>query len=337
MKELAQKYPWIDIDRAGMYGHSGGGNATAAAMFHFPDFFKVGIAESGNHDQRDYEDDWAEKWAGLEVKSADGTSNYDSQANQNYVKNLKGHLLLAHGTMDDNVPLNNTPTLVEALIKANKDFDLLLIPNAHHGYGSATPYMTRRRWDYFVRNLAGEIPPQEYEMKPWKEEQSILNRTGYRVVLVELEADRPSPAQSDTFYSPESCDPAMPYSSLSNRWIAASDHACEDFRQVSPFSSRKFGKFMRQYPARSPEVVEPLRNPIQVQHGLHPITRPLHRGNPLRLRPLVLGVALGQRLHVIDQHGVQNAVFVRRLGAVAGIKIGGDSFIFKYDRPRRCR
>jgi len=175
MKELAQRFPWIDIDRAGMYGHSGGGNATAAAMFHFPDFFKVGIAESGNHDQRDYEDDWAEKWAGLEVKNADGTSNYDSQANQNYVKNLKGHLLLAHGTMDDNVPLNNTLTLVEALIKANKDFDLLLIPNAHHGYGSATPYMTRRRWDYFVRNLAGEIPPNEYEMKPWKEEQSILN------------------------------------------------------------------------------------------------------------------------------------------------------------------
>jgi len=69
MKELAAKYPWIDIDRAGMYGHSGGGNATAAAMFNYPDFFKVGIAESGNHDQRDYEDDWAEKWAGLEVKN----------------------------------------------------------------------------------------------------------------------------------------------------------------------------------------------------------------------------------------------------------------------------
>ena len=66
MKELAAKYPFIDLDRAGIYGHSGGGNATAAAMFHFPDFFKVGIAESGNHDNRDYEDDWAEKWAGLD-------------------------------------------------------------------------------------------------------------------------------------------------------------------------------------------------------------------------------------------------------------------------------
>jgi dipeptidyl-peptidase-4 len=175
MKELAARYPWIDIDRAGIWGHSGGGNATAAAMFNYPDFFKVGIAESGNHDQRDYEDDWAEKWAGLEVVNSDGTSNYDGQANQNLVKKLKGHLLLAHGTMDDNVPMNNTLVLVDALIKANKDFDLLLIPNAHHGYGAASPYMTRRRWDYFVRYLAGEIPPREYEMMPWDKEQKALN------------------------------------------------------------------------------------------------------------------------------------------------------------------
>jgi dipeptidyl-peptidase-4 len=165
MKDLAAKYPWIDLDKVGIYGHSGGGNATGAAMFHYPDFFKVGIAESGNHDQRDYEDDWAEKWAGLEAKNADGTSNYDSQANQNFVQNLKGKLLLAHGTMDNNVPLNNTLLVVEALIKANKDFDLLIIPNVPHGYGYATQYMTRRRWDYFVKNLAGNIPPNEYEMK----------------------------------------------------------------------------------------------------------------------------------------------------------------------------
>ncbi|HMF54391.1 MAG TPA: S9 family peptidase, partial [Edaphobacter sp.] len=178
MKELAARYPWIDIDRAGIYGHSGGGNATAAAMFNYPDFFKVGIAESGNHDQRNYEDDWAEKWSGLEVKNPDGSSNYDSQANQNIAKNLKGHLLLAHGTMDDNVPMNNTLLVVDALIKANKDFDLLLIPNVAHGYGAATPYMTRRRWDYFVRYLAGEVPPQEYEMKPWNQVQAILNGPG---------------------------------------------------------------------------------------------------------------------------------------------------------------
>ena len=174
MKEIAAKYPWIDIDRAGMYGHSGGGNATAAAMFNYPDFFKVGIAESGNHDQRDYEDDWAEKWAGLEVKNPDGTSNYDSQANQNIAKNLKGHLLLAHGTMDNNVPPNNTLLVVDALIKANKDFDLLMIPNVAHGYAEATPYMTRRRWDYFVRNLAGNTPPNEYQMKPYSAIQAAI-------------------------------------------------------------------------------------------------------------------------------------------------------------------
>ena len=174
MKDLAAQYPFIDLDRVGIYGHSGGGNATGAAMFHYPDFFKVGIAESGNHDKRDYEDDWAEKWAGLEVKNADGTSNYDSQANQNFAKNLKGHLLLAHGTMDNNVPPNNTLLVVDALIKANKDFDLLLIPNAAHGYGAASQYMTRRRWDYFVRYLAGNIPPHEYEMKPYAAAQAAL-------------------------------------------------------------------------------------------------------------------------------------------------------------------
>jgi dipeptidyl-peptidase 4 len=179
MKDLAAKYPWIDLDKVGIYGHSGGGNATGAAMFHYPDFFKVGIAESGNHDQRDYEDDWAEKWAGLEVKNADGTSNYDSQANQNFVKNLKGKLLLAHGSMDNNVPMNNTLLVVEALIKANKDFDLLIIPNVAHGYGEASQYMARRRWDYFVKNLAGNIPPHEYEMKSYASIMSAMHGGPY--------------------------------------------------------------------------------------------------------------------------------------------------------------
>jgi dipeptidyl aminopeptidase/acylaminoacyl peptidase len=174
IEELAAKYPWIDADRVGIYGHSGGGAAAAAAMFHFPDFFKVGVSESGNHDNRVYEDDWAEKWVGLLKKSADGSSNYDSQANQNFAKNLKGHLLLVHGTMDDNVPPNNTLLVVDALIKANKDFDLLMIPNARHEYSAATPYVTRRRWDYFVRYLAGGVPPAEYQMKPYAEQQAAL-------------------------------------------------------------------------------------------------------------------------------------------------------------------
>jgi dipeptidyl-peptidase 4 len=174
MKDLAKQYSFIDLDHVGIWGHSGGGNATGAALLHNPDFFKVGIAESGNHDQRDYEDDWAEKWAGIELKHPDGTTNYDSQANQNFAKNLKGHLLLAHGTMDDNVPPNNTLLLVDALIKANKDFDLIMIPNAAHGYGAASQYMMRRRWDYFVRYLAGGIPPNEYQTKPYSEVMKVI-------------------------------------------------------------------------------------------------------------------------------------------------------------------
>ncbi len=176
IKQLAAKYPWIDLDRVGIYGHSGGGAATAAAMFHEPDFFKVGISESGNHDNRVYEDDWAEKWIGLLKKNADGTTNYDSQANESFTKNLTGHLLLIHGTMDDNVPPNNTLLVVDALIQADKDFDLLMIPNAKHGYGDATPYVTRRRWDYFLRYLAGGIPPTEYQMKPYAAQQAALAR-----------------------------------------------------------------------------------------------------------------------------------------------------------------
>jgi dipeptidyl-peptidase 4 len=166
MKQLAQKYPWIDIDKAGIYGHSGGGYATAAAMFSYPDFFKVGISESGNHDNRVYEDDWGEKWQGLLKRDSEDVDNYHNQANQNIAKYLKGKLLLAHGTLDANVPPNNTLLVVEALIKANKDFDLLMLPNQGHGYGNMSNYMTRRRWDYFVRHLLGAEPPKEYELKP---------------------------------------------------------------------------------------------------------------------------------------------------------------------------
>ncbi|MBI3264826.1 MAG: DPP IV N-terminal domain-containing protein [Acidobacteria bacterium] len=165
MKQLAQRFAWIDIDRAGIFGHSGGGFAAADAMFRYPDFFKVGISEAGNHDNRVYEDDWAEKWQGLLVKKPDGTTNYDNQANQSIAKNLKGKLLLAHGTLDTNVPPNNTLLVVNELIKANKDFDLLMLPNRGHGFGNE-PYMVRRRWDYFVRHLMGAEPPREYELHP---------------------------------------------------------------------------------------------------------------------------------------------------------------------------
>lgn len=166
MKDLARRYSWIDIDKAAMWGHSGGGFITADAMFRYPDFFKVGIAESGNHDQRNYEDDWGERYQGLLTRNPDGTDSYTVEANQELAKNLKGKLLLAHGTMDNNVPPTNTELVVDALIKANKDFDLLMIPNAAHGYGAAGNYMMRRRWDYFVRWLLDKEPPKNYEIRP---------------------------------------------------------------------------------------------------------------------------------------------------------------------------
>lgn len=164
MKQLAKKFPWIDLDRVGIYGHSGGGFASTDAILRYPDFFKVAVSGAGNHDNRNYEDDWGEKWQGLLKTNEDGTSNYDNQANQLLAKNLKGKLLLAHGTMDTNVPMYNTLLVVNELIAANKDFDLILFPNRGHGFGNE-PYMMRRRWDYFVKNLLGAEPPKAYEFK----------------------------------------------------------------------------------------------------------------------------------------------------------------------------
>lgn len=165
LKQLATKYPFMDLDRVGVWGHSGGGFATAAAMFQYPGFYKVGIAESGNHDNRNYEDDWGERYTGLLEKNAKGKSNYEDQANQNFAFGLKGKLLLAHGGMDDNVPPYNTYLVADALIKARKDFDLIIFPNARHGYGADSYYMMRRRWDYFVQHLMGAEHPKNFKIK----------------------------------------------------------------------------------------------------------------------------------------------------------------------------
>lgn len=163
MKELAVKYPWIDINKAAMWGHSGGGFITADALLRAPynDFFKVGIAESGNHDQRQYEDDWGERYQGPLVKNADGTDNYTAEATQTHAAGLKGRLLLIHGTMDNNVPPYNTLLVADALTKANKDFDLIMVVNSGHGFAPAN-YIMRRRWDYFVKYLLDVDPPRDY-------------------------------------------------------------------------------------------------------------------------------------------------------------------------------
>jgi dipeptidyl aminopeptidase/acylaminoacyl peptidase len=163
MRELATRHAYLDIERAGIWGHSGGGFATAAAMFRHPEFFKVGVSQAGNHDNRNYEDDWGERFQGL--LSKDGArDSYESQANQLVAANLKGKLLLAHGAMDNNVPIYNTYLVVDALIKANKDFDLIVLPQQRHGFGVDNNYMMRRRWDYFVRHLLGAEPPAEYRI-----------------------------------------------------------------------------------------------------------------------------------------------------------------------------
>lgn len=163
MRQLAERHRFIDIDRAGIWGHSGGGFATAGAMFRYPEFFKVGVSQAGNHDNRLYEDDWGERFHGL-LESANGTDNYESQANQLVAGNLQGRLLLAHGAMDSNVPPYNTYLVVDALIKANKDFDLIIFPHQRHGFGVDNNYMMRRRWDFFVEHLMGADPPDEYQI-----------------------------------------------------------------------------------------------------------------------------------------------------------------------------
>ena len=165
LNQLAERYSFIDLDKVGIWGHSGGGFATAAAMFKYPDFFKVGISESGNHDNRNYEDDWGERYIGLETNYEYGSSNYEDQANQTHAPNLKGKLLLIHGAIDDNVPPYNTYLVVDALIKANKDFDMIILPHARHGFGKDSNYIMRRRWDYFVEHLLGAIPPNEFKIE----------------------------------------------------------------------------------------------------------------------------------------------------------------------------
>ncbi|HKK92555.1 MAG TPA: DPP IV N-terminal domain-containing protein, partial [Longimicrobiales bacterium] len=165
MKELAVRHPQMDLGRVGIYGHSGGGFSSTDAILRHPDFFKVAVSGAGNHDNRGYHFPWAEKYQGLLVENEDGTDSYDSQANQNLAENLEGKLLLHYGTLDDNVHPNMTIRLIEELTKANRDYDLFIVPNANHGY-ALDPYVVRRTWDYFVEHLLGVEPPAEYLIQP---------------------------------------------------------------------------------------------------------------------------------------------------------------------------
>jgi dipeptidyl-peptidase 4 len=164
IKQVALKYPQVDLDRVGIFGHSGGGFSSTDAILRYPDFFKVAVSSAGNHDNRSYDYTWGEKYHGVLKKLSDSTDSFDSQSNWRLAKNLRGKLLLMYGTLDDNVHPNATLLLVDELIKANKEFDMLVMPNRNHGFANE-PYVIKRTWDYFVQHLLGKAPPEGYVIR----------------------------------------------------------------------------------------------------------------------------------------------------------------------------
>ncbi len=163
LQQLAERYDWIDIDRAGIYGHSGGGYATASALLRFPGVFRAGVASAGNMDNRGYTYYWGEKYQGPR-KEEDGKDTFTRQAVHRLAGRLEDQLLLSYGTMDSNVHPNMTLLLIDELIKENKNFDLVVMPNRGHGYGNES-YHIRRTWDFFVRHLLETDPPREYRIQ----------------------------------------------------------------------------------------------------------------------------------------------------------------------------
>jgi dipeptidyl aminopeptidase/acylaminoacyl peptidase len=159
IEQLAARHPFIDIDKVGIYGHSGGGFMSTAAMLVYPDFFKVAVSSSGNHENNIYNRWWSEKHHGVkEVENEEGevTFEYNIDKNSEIAENLKGHLLITTGDIDNNVHPANTITLAKALIKANKRFDFFLFPGQRHGYGDMGDYWFWLRADYFCKHLIGD-------------------------------------------------------------------------------------------------------------------------------------------------------------------------------------
>jgi dipeptidyl aminopeptidase/acylaminoacyl peptidase len=162
IRAMAAKNPWMDVSRVGVHGYSAGGYDVVRAMTRRPDFYKVGLSASGVHDNRLDKAWWNEQWMGHEPGPL-----FDANSNIHWASKLEGKLFLAHGELDENVPLANTLRLVDALVRANKDFELLILPNVDHVVENV-PYFHRRRWDFFVRELLGKRPPEGYEMKPFE-------------------------------------------------------------------------------------------------------------------------------------------------------------------------
>jgi dipeptidyl-peptidase-4 len=170
IKQMAAKYPYLDLNRVGIYGTSAGGYGSTHAMLAFPDFYKVCVSISGDHDPRLDKAWWNEVYQGYPVGE-----DYIEQSNVTMAGRLKGHLLLEHGDIDDNVHPVESMRMVDALMRANKNFDMFLVPNMFHGEGGNL-YVIRRRWDYFVHNLLGTTPPVGIALEDEKDLNAARSR-----------------------------------------------------------------------------------------------------------------------------------------------------------------
>jgi len=158
VQQLSAQNNWIDGNKVGIHGHSGGGFMSTAAILTYPDFYKAAVSCAGNHDNRIYNRWWSETHHGVKeiLAEADTTFEYSIHYNQELAGNLKGHLLLVHGDIDDNVHPSNTIRVANALIRANKRFDMLILPGQRHGFGDMNEYFFWKMADYFCRYLIGD-------------------------------------------------------------------------------------------------------------------------------------------------------------------------------------
>ncbi|MCG9898565.1 MAG: S9 family peptidase [Hydrotalea sp.] len=172
-QQLADRHKFLDINKVGIHGHSGGGFMSTAAMMVYPDFFKVAVSSAGNHDNRIYNRWWSEKHHGVKEnisEKGDTSFVYQIETNPDVAKNLKGKLLLVHGEIDNNVHPANTMRVVNALIKANKRFDMMLLPTQRHGFGDMTEYFFWMMADYFTRHLMGDTTDRPVDMEEMNRE-----------------------------------------------------------------------------------------------------------------------------------------------------------------------
>lgn len=163
LSQLKEQFPFLDLDRIGIWGNSGGGYATVSAMLQYPDVYKAGVASAGNYDQRMYENSWTERYYGLYEEKL-----YEKGDITRMAANLKGSLFLACGALDDNVSMSQTLRLCDQLIRSNKDYEFLVLPRANHNVPGDL-YFIRRKLDFFVRRLLGQEPP-EYDFRKAEQE-----------------------------------------------------------------------------------------------------------------------------------------------------------------------